>query len=83
MSVDEQPEYGSDEWFEAARQEIRLMPCPRCGYVGDMELNKRMVAKPLGSFSLAGTQMKVSVVEEFVMQHPRCGLRARISLDSS
>ena len=34
-------------------------PCPTCGHVG-LELGETLRARPLGSFSLAGAQMKVS-----------------------
>ena len=34
-------------------------PCPRCGHIG-LEVGPKMRARPIGSFSLAGQQMKVS-----------------------
>jgi hypothetical protein len=35
-------------------------PCGNCGTVGQLRIEHRMVARPIGSFSLAGQQMKVS-----------------------
>lgn len=39
--------------------------CPKCSEVGKLriEYRSKLAAKPLGSFSLAGAQMKVSATE--------------------
>lgn len=42
----------------AARQS--RTPCPECGKTGTMTLGRKLRANPIGSFSLAGAQMKVS-----------------------
>lgn len=34
--------------------------CPSCGAVGSLSLDMQLVAKPVGSFSLAGNAVKVS-----------------------
>ncbi|WP_286347080.1 hypothetical protein [Frondihabitans sucicola] len=38
-------------------------PCPMCGHQG-MTVAPRLTAKPLGSYSLAGVQMKFSATSE-------------------
>lgn len=45
-----------------ATDKLETSPCPQCGEVGKLRIEYRdkLVAKPLGSFSLAGAQMKVS-----------------------
>lgn len=47
--------------------------CPHCGHHG-MEMTFRMVAKPLGSFSLAGSQLKFSANEIPYIECPECGI---------
>ena len=41
---------------------LEEVTCPGCGEIGDMEIEWRdtLVARPLGTFSLAGQQLKVS-----------------------
>lgn len=41
---------------------LKTLACPDCKTVGSVELTMRLVARPLGSFSLAGHQMKTSAV---------------------
>lgn len=57
-----------DDWDKARLEDwAGKITCPVCGHVGfRVEYRKRMVAKPLGTFSLAGQQDKVSAVEEEV-----------------
>ena len=43
--------------------QLRQVVCPGCGEVGSLGVELRLVAKPIGSFSLAGAQMKVSARE--------------------
>jgi hypothetical protein len=47
-------------------------PCPDCGAVGNLHIDIRLVAKPPGTFSLAGNQMKVSASQLPVLECP-CG----------
>lgn len=49
--------------------------CPACGHHG-MQLSWRIVAKPLGSFSLSGSQVKVSANKIPVIECPHCGVSA-------
>lgn len=42
--------------------------CPGCQTQGTLSITMKLVAKPLGSFSLAGAQMKVPVRELPVLQ---------------
>lgn len=37
--------------------------CPKCGHLG-LDVTERFIAKPLGTFSLAGVQPKVSARKE-------------------
>lgn len=48
--------------------------CPECGH-GGMDLEWRLQARPIGSFSLAGAQMKFSAREVPVITCPDCGLQ--------
>jgi hypothetical protein len=56
--------------------DLSTVTCPDCGVTGSIELTTRLVAKPIGTFSLAGAQMKVSAVETPVLActTPGCGL---------
>ena len=50
-------------------------PCPSCGVKG-LRIEYRLTAKPLGSFSLAGAQMKVSAVRVPWLICGTCGVEA-------
>ena len=39
---------------------IEETPCPTCNRVGTLYVEVKLVAKPIGSFSLAGAQTKVT-----------------------
>jgi len=54
MSVTLSADYKQGDWVPATN------PCPVCGEAGGMGVRERLVARPIGSFSLAGAQMKVS-----------------------
>lgn len=49
--------------------------CPHCGEVG-FEVTWRLRARPIGSFSLAGSQMKVSAREVPHIKCRHCGVEA-------
>lgn len=51
--------------------------CPACGHEG-MKVKWKLVAKPVGTFSLAGRQMKFSACEAPVLYCPNgeCGVEA-------
>ncbi|HEX5522788.1 MAG TPA: hypothetical protein VFX53_05040 [Pedococcus sp.] len=57
---------------EPKREPVPDVPCPSCDQ-STLDVEWRLVAKPLGSFSLAGQQMKVSAVETPFLVCP-CGL---------
>lgn len=42
---------------------LKSIACPDCGTVGSIKLGTTLVARPLGSWSLAGQQLKVSTRE--------------------
>lgn len=46
--------------------------CPHCGS-GPLQLNRSITAKPIGTFSLAGAQMKVSAVDQHILSCAACG----------
>lgn len=46
-------------------------PCPSCGHIG-LEIGWRLVAKPIGTFSLAGQQTKVSATRRLRWRCPEC-----------
>lgn len=49
-------------------------PCPSCG-ASPLELSWGLVARPLGTWSLAGAQMKTSAVEWATVSCPACGVQ--------
>lgn len=49
--------------------------CPACGHEG-MRIEWRLKARPLGSFSLAGSQMKVSATETPYLICDGCDIEA-------
>jgi len=55
--------------------QLRQVVCPSCGEVGSLGVELRLVAQPIGSFSLAGAQMKVSArdVPHLVCTTVGCG----------
>lgn len=42
-------------------RELPDVLCPKCTYPGGLAIFLEFVSKPIGSFSLAGAQMKLSV----------------------
>ena len=50
-------------------------PCPACGYEF-LILEMRLVAKPLGTYSLAGMQLKVAAYEWPYIVCKGCGIDA-------
>lgn len=55
-----------------------MATCPRCGTSSRVDpesfaLAPALFAKSIGSFSLAGAQMKFSAVEALRMSHATCG----------
>ncbi|ARD42503.1 hypothetical protein [Actinomyces gaoshouyii] len=51
--------------------------CARCGIDGQLRIEYRMEAKPLGTFSLAGAQMKVAATRWPWMVCGACGATCR------
>lgn len=54
---------------------LPTLPCPRCGTVGALKLSTVLRARPLGTWSLAGLQLKTSAVNvpALVCSTPECG----------
>lgn len=48
--------------------------CPCCDATGTVTVRLLLAAKPIGSFSLAGAQVKVSAVTRAVAECSACGL---------
>ena len=46
--------------------------CPNCTRSGGLAIFQRLESKPMGSFSLAGMAMKVSVLEVLVLDCDIC-----------
>lgn len=46
-----------------SHDKLKSIACPDCRTVGSIKLGTTLVARPLGSWSLAGQQLKVSTVE--------------------
>lgn len=49
-------------------------PCPVCGAAGTLQVDVRLVASPIGSFSLAGAMPKVSARNRPLLTCSACGL---------
>lgn len=58
--------------FEEVKEVVDQQTCPECGG-GRLNLERELVAKPIGTYSLAGQQMKLTTTTEWVA---RCGLCA-------
>lgn len=54
---------------------VAKAPCPRCASTGTLTVTDRLVAKPVGTFSLAGHQPKVSARRRPELACSECGLR--------
>jgi len=61
---------------------VEESPCPVCSATETLSLAMELVAKPLGSFSLSGQQMKVSATSRPVLSCSECGLRLVGRLDA-
>lgn len=46
-----------------SEDKLRTIACPACGTVGSIKLGSVLVARPLGTWSLAGAQDKANTVE--------------------
>lgn len=60
-----------------------MATCPRCGSQGTLAVGVQLVAKPIGSFSLAGAQDKVSAVEVARADCSACGLSVTGRLENA
>ena len=47
--------------------------CPACGQRGNVTIRRVLQAKPVGSFSLAGAQMKFSAIDALEARCGACG----------
>lgn len=52
-----------------------MKPCPECGAAGTVALRPALIVQPLGSFSLAGVQLKVSAREGWELACSACAFR--------
>lgn len=52
-----------------------MKPCPKCGAAGTVALRPALIVQPLGSFSLAGVQLKVSAREGWELACSACAFR--------
>lgn len=50
------------------------MRCPKCGTENTVEVRRGLQARPIGSFSLAGNQMKFSAREVAIATCTACDL---------
>lgn len=66
MSVNLPADYKPGDWVSATNA------CPVCGEAGGMEVCEVLQAKPLGSFSLSGSQMKVSAIRRWEYRCGKC-----------
>lgn len=61
-------------WNTQLERELKV-PCPQCGEAGKLGIYRVLMAKPIGSFSLSGAQMKVSAQDAPVLACGHCGLK--------
>ena len=54
------------------------VPCPRCGNK-TLEIETRLKAQPVGTYSLAGQSLKVSAVQRYWLVCRTCGIEAEES----
>jgi hypothetical protein len=50
---------------------LATLPCPDCATVGSLRLGTRLRARPVGTWSLSGEQLKTSAVQVPVLE---CGV---------
>lgn len=57
------------------RRMMKRIPhgCPKCSVYGSLVLDVQLIAKPVGSFSLAGVQTKFSAEEVPALKCELCG----------
>jgi hypothetical protein len=51
---------------------LATAPCPNCGMPGTLSITMKFIARPLGTFSLSGQQMKVAAEERPVLGCSNC-----------
>lgn len=59
--------------FAEIKEVLEKQACPACGGQGTMTLEQKFVARPIGSHSLSGSQLKVSAVQAMVVSCSGCG----------
>lgn len=57
-------------------------PCPNCGQSGGLTIGLRLVAKPLGTWSLSGAQLKTSAVQALGLGCDLCQMMLYGGLDA-
>lgn len=65
---------------DARGDELRMTPCPACGQL-TLDIEMRLLAKPLGTYSLSGRQMKFSAYEWPYLFCRSCGISAPAKRD--
>jgi hypothetical protein len=61
--------------------ELPNIPCTKCGEAGGLEIEQRLEALPLGTYSLAGAMLKVSARYWPWMVCKLCGAESRGKVD--
>ncbi len=59
------------------------MRCPNCQATGTIVIDFELRARPIGSFSLAGAQMKVSAEQVAIAECTACGARTPGRLENT
>jgi hypothetical protein len=74
-------DWTGDQVLAELRKVAAAAACPLCGLTGCISIAWRLVAKPLGSFSLSGSQMKLSANRSLwaTCSTPGCGMEARVN----
>jgi hypothetical protein len=65
---------------EAPPVDVTDTPCPGCGAKA-LRIEQRITGKPIGTFSLAGAQMKVSATVKWWLVCDGCGIEAEGKAD--
>jgi hypothetical protein len=77
-------------WVPGSKREYQTLrtdtyawedPCPACGSVGTITNGVGLRARPIGTYSLAGGQMKVAAIEVLTLDCSNCGKKIFPTVD--
>lgn len=75
------PNIHSDEWIGAANAELARKPCKLCEVIGTASVSLEFIAKPLGTWSLAGMQDKTTGSFAIIYRCSACNAVGQLTKD--